>query len=117
MTYVALKSLSSPLVENCLEPSLKRAAKTTSGVENLSILINDHVRLKKISHLVAEQLPLAKNFSQGPKIIEQQLSTNLQLKKELFNLLNPLHSTMHQAIKEIWDGFFEGRTTEKIEKK
>ncbi len=76
------------------------------GGEALSFILNDNIRLKKISQLVSDQLPLAKDHSQGERIIEHQRNLNRQLKNQLHAILNAPDSTLQKSLSSIWDNFF-----------
>lgn len=76
------------------------------GGEALSFILNDNIRLKKISRLVSDQLPLAKNHSQGERIIEHQRNLNQQLKNKLHAILNEPDSTLQKSLSQMWNNFF-----------
>lgn len=78
----------------------------SAGGEALSFILNDNTRLKKLSGLVSDQLPLAQHHSQGDRIIEHQRNLNRQLKHQLFAQLNPADSTLQKSLSEVWDRFF-----------
>ena len=76
------------------------------GGEALSFILNDNVRLKKLSRLVSDQLPLAKDHSQGERIIEHQRNLNRQLKNQLYSQLKEPDSTLQKSLTNLWDNFF-----------
>ncbi len=76
------------------------------GGENLTFVLNDNLRLKKVSLLMAKKLPVSASHDQGPKIIEHQRNLNTQYKNELFKILSQKDSPLHKSIHEIWSKFF-----------
>jgi len=90
-------------------PAIDKNPKSVGG-EALSFIINDNVRLKKLSQLVADQLPLAKNHSQGERIIEHQRNLNRQLKNQLFSVLKEADSPLQKSLEQVWDNFFNPET-------
>ena len=93
-------------IDAVTESNVQEKNSKSAGGEALSFILNDNTRLKKLSNLVSDQLPLAQNHSQGDRIIEHQRNLNRQLKHQLFGLLNPPDSTLHKSLSEVWDRFF-----------
>ncbi len=93
-------------IDGVTENSTQEKNPKSAGGEALSFILNDNERLKKLSQLVSDQLPLARNHSQGERIIEHQRNLNRQLKHQLFAMLNPPDSTLQKSLTEVWDRFF-----------
>ena len=86
-------------------PSPEKNPKSVGG-EALSFILNDNIRLKKISRLVSEQLPLAQKHSQGERIIEHQRNLNRQLKNQLYTNLKEPESPLQKTLSQVWNNFF-----------
>ncbi len=94
-----------------LEPASSEKTPRHQNAESITFLLNDHVRLQKVAALLSDTLPVIQKYSQGEKIIANQLHQNAMLRDELFALLNSEQSPLHKTLSNLWNGFFNDQQT------
>ncbi len=86
-------------------PPVDKGPKNLGG-ENLAFLQYDHTRLEKVAKLLAQRVPVLRDYPQGDALIPLQREANAQLRAQLAALLLPEGSPLHKSMGGLFDGFF-----------
>ncbi len=88
-------------------PIAKKNVIESPGLELLSFLDSEGLRLKQISELVCNKLPSKAEHPQSDRLIEKQLETNLAYREELIFKISEHSSDLNINLKSIWDLHFK----------
>jgi hypothetical protein len=78
--------------------------------EFMTFIMNDQVRLKKLTNLVGQRFPIYKKFPQSHNLIQDQQQQLNTLKAELIETLKKEHSPLQKSLQEVFKCFFAKKT-------
>lgn len=76
------------------------------GGENLTFLLNDASRLKKLAELVASKAPMLRTYGQSEKLLQEQKEINSRMRNEIFKLQQGPTAPLMRSMSAVFDSFF-----------
>jgi hypothetical protein len=105
-----LESIGEPVQNNPIKNDGKGNAPTprpSNPNENLSFLINDSERLKKLSNLLCNRLPQYEKYPQADQLIQAENHTLNIIKSDVIEILKKDGSIFHQSMAQLINTMFK----------